>query len=206
MLWCYWMASRQQSTREVNMVHMSGHSCLVTWFCKPQGWVSQVCCLCIFAGATLGISSKMCTDKIPRVAPATHGRVTRKCAGYLEVSLGLNPLKCRKGSRHILEIISILNFLDGLGWECTLSFLSKIFPPWHGMLLKERLFATPPHSHETTNRSVYRNICNYFSSFCNYFSSSTTLRFDNFRRKWFRDLFLFLFLFLLRMISSSKGC
>ena len=34
---------------------------------------------------------------------------------YLEVSLGLNPLKCRKGSRHILEIISILNFLDGLG-------------------------------------------------------------------------------------------
>ena len=60
-------------------------------------------------------------------------------------------------------------------WECTLSFLSKTFPPWHGMLLKERLFATPPHSHETTNRSVYRNICNYFSSFCNYFSSSTTL-------------------------------
>ena len=36
-------------------------------------------------------------------------------------------------------------------WEYTLRFLSKMFPPWHGMLLKERLFATPPHSHETTN-------------------------------------------------------
>ena len=69
-------------------------------------------------------------------------------------------------------------------WECTLSFLSKTFPPWHGMLLKERLFATPPHSHETTNRSVYRNICNYFSSFCNYFSSSTTLVWINESQIW----------------------
>ena len=40
-------------------------------------------------------------------------------------------------------------------WECTLNFLSKMFPPWHGMLLKERLLVTPPHSHERQQTEAF---------------------------------------------------
>ena len=75
------------------MVHMSGHR--AAWlhdFANRKGG-SQVCCLCISAGATVGTSSKTCIDEIPTVAPVVHGRVTRKCAGLPRSVAWIEPIE-----------------------------------------------------------------------------------------------------------------